>query len=147
MDTVLPWPACIPITQFQHNRHSPQHTSLTSNLSGCWNLTTGLFRDGSRTPVSNSSCSIRARITARDPHFSPFLTCSAILQNSQAATPLPYWSLPLTPHSAGTAFCSVHLPPPTLAHRGESSAFRSHDLEGPHSNFSNETNYSNRRIP
>jgi hypothetical protein len=130
-----------------HNRHSPQHTSLTCSLSGCWNLTTGLFRDGSRTPVSHSSCSIRARITARDPHFSPFLPCSAMLQNSQAATTLPYRSQPLTPHSAGTAVLLCSFPPPKLAHRGESSAFRSHDLEVPHSNFSNETNYSIRIIP
>jgi hypothetical protein len=52
---------------------------LTSNWSGCWNFTTGLFGDGSRTPVSHNSCSILASIIARDPHFSPFLSCSAIL--------------------------------------------------------------------
>jgi len=122
--------------------------SLTSSLSGCWNFTTGLFRDGSRTPVSHSSCSIRARITARDPHFSPFLPCSAMLENSQAATPLPYWSQPLTTHSAGTAvLLCTSSPPPTRAHRGESPAFLSHDLEVPHSNFNNQTNYSKRRIP
>ena len=69
------------------------------------------------------------------------------LQNSQAATPLLYWSQTVSSALSWHWFCCVHLPPPTLAHRGESSAFRSHDLEGPHSDFSNETNYSNRKIP
>jgi hypothetical protein len=119
----------MPVKQLQHNRHSPQHTSLTSSLSGCWNRTTGLFRDGSRTPVSHRSCNIRAKITARDPHFSPFLPCSAMLQNSQAPHTGTLLIRPvicaLSWHCDSSVRDGVQLPPPTPAHRAKSSSLRS----------------------